>query len=196
MNADRAYEMRLRKLSRFLSLLLRHRPARFPIPLDDQGYADLHFVLRILNGLPNFRWASRADVEAVVALPGRRRFEIVADEGGDRIRALYGHTAIRPTYAPVTPPDVLYHGTAPENLAAIGREGLRPMERQYVHLATTVETARAIARDIALRHTDAPVILFVDAADAHATGIAFYHPVEEIYLADAVPPVYITRRMP
>ncbi|MCJ7823829.1 MAG: RNA 2'-phosphotransferase, partial [Anaerolineales bacterium] len=67
--------------------------------------------------------------------------------------------------------------------------GLRPMERQYVHLATTPETAR----EIALRHTESPEILCVDVAGAHATGVAFYHPVEEIYLADAVPPVYITR---
>lgn len=188
MQTDRRYGARLCKLSRFLSLLLRHRPTRFPIPLDDQGYADLNVVLRILKGLPNFRWATRASVEAVLALPGRRRFEIVAGaDGVERIRALYGHTAIRPTYDPVTPPDVLYHGTAPENLDAIAREGLRPMERQYVHLAASPETARAIA----LRHTETPVILRVDAAGAREAGVAFYQPVAEIYLCDAVPAGFV-----
>lgn len=82
------------KLSKFLSLLLRHRPARFPIPLDDEGYASLAEVLHILKGLPNFRWAGRGDVETVVETPGRRHFEI--DTTGRRIRALYGHADSSP----------------------------------------------------------------------------------------------------
>ena len=184
MNEDRRQTLRRRKLSKFLSLLLRHRPARFPIQMDDEGYADLGEIMRILHGLPNFRWATRSAVDAVVNAPGRRRFEIT----GNRIRALYGHTTFRPTYEPVTPPDVLYHGTAPESLAAIRREGLKPMERQYVHLAATPETARSIA----LRHTAEPVILRIDAATAHADGIAFYHPVPEIYLCDKLPAQYIS----
>lgn len=172
-----------RKLSKFLSLLLRHRPARFPIQLDEAGYADLGEILHILKGLPNFRWAGRADVETVVNAPGRQRFEIQ----GQRIRALYGHTAFRPEYAPVAPPPVLYHGTAPENLAAICTEGLRAMARQYVHLAETPE----LAREIALRHTTEPVLLRVAAGAAYAAGIAFYHPTEGIYLCETVPPAYI-----
>lgn len=184
MTQDRYRETRLRKLSRFLALLLRHQPARFALPLDAEGYADIDAVLHILNGLPNFRWATRADIDALLALPGRKRFEIV----GERIRALYGHTAIRLTYTPTTPPDTLYHGTAPENLGDIHNKGLLPMRRQYVHLATTPETARAIA----LRHTDEPVILRVDAASAHAAGVTFYHPEENIYLCEAVPAELIT----
>lgn len=80
---------RLVKLSKFLSLLLYHRSARFPIPLDEEDYANLDQVLRILKGLPNFRWAGRGDVETVVNTQGRRRFEI--DNEGIRIRALRGH---------------------------------------------------------------------------------------------------------
>lgn len=80
---------RLVKLSKFLALLLVHRSARFPIPMDEEGYASLDRVLRILKGLPNFRWAGRGDVETVVNTPGRRRFEI--DGEGIRIRALRGH---------------------------------------------------------------------------------------------------------
>ncbi len=173
-----------RKLSKFLALLLRHRPARFPIPLDADGYASLDEVMRILKGLPNFRWAGRADVQAVVDAPGRRRFEIA----GERIRALYGHTAFRPEYEPVVPPEVLYHGTAPENLTDIRREGLCSMARQYVHLAETAE----LARSIAVRHTAEPVLLRIAAATAHAAGMAFYHPTVGVYLCEAIPPDYIS----
>lgn len=82
---------RMVKLSKFLSLLLQHHPARFPIPMDDEGFASLEEILRILKGLPNFRWAGRKDVEEVVATPGRRRFEI--DSTGRRIRSLHGHSS-------------------------------------------------------------------------------------------------------
>ncbi len=174
---------RHRKLSKFLSLLLRHQPAKFPVRLDDEGYASLEEILRILKGLPNFRWAGRADVAEVVNAPGRKRFELQ----GQRIRALYGHTAFRPEYEAVEPPPVLYHGTAPEHVAAIRAEGLRAMARQYVHLAVTP----AGARSIALRHTHEPVILEIDAARAHAEGVKFYHSEETIYLCDALPGDYI-----
>ncbi|HNT73643.1 MAG TPA: RNA 2'-phosphotransferase [Anaerolineae bacterium] len=179
----------LQKLSKFLSLLLRHRPEKFPLALDAAGYARLADIMRILKGLPNFRWATRADVDAVLTLPGRQRFEIVIRPDGDYIRALYGHTALRPEYEAVTPPDVLYHGTTPEALETIFQEGLKPMARQYVHLAEDEATARSIA----LRHTHEPVILTVDAAAAHAAGIAFYHPTPLIYLVETMPPAYLKR---
>lgn len=192
MSSDKQRTYQLRRLSRFLSLLLRHRPDRFPIDLDEQGYADLDEIMFILRRLPNFRWVAYSDIDAVLEFPGRQRFEILNREeaggGGARIRALYGHTAIRPKYESVTPPDVLYHGTVPENLDAIERDGIQPMERQYVHLTTNPTTARSVAR----RHTQNPVILKIDAAAAHAAGQRFYHPTAEIYLTEAVPPAYVS----
>ena len=96
---DRRYEARLRKLSRFLSLLLRHRPARFPIPLDDQGYADL-----TVHAAHSQRLAQLPLGDARRRRSGHwpARTTTLRDRGGEdgvsRIRALYGHTAIRPTY--------------------------------------------------------------------------------------------------
>jgi len=109
------------KLSKFLSLILRHQPERFALELDDEGWASLSEVMEILRGLPNFRWATRADVMAVVeggtgdgspepvgradsaelvagsgrglAEVGKRRFEVQ----GSRIRACYGHSFAQPT---------------------------------------------------------------------------------------------------
>lgn len=188
MSESRRRELQLRRLSKFLSLLLRHRPARFPIELDAQGYADLDEVMHIVQGLPNFRWATYQDVKSLLDQPGRQRFEIVEDEDGTRrIRALYGHTALRPAYEPVEPPGVLYHGTSPGALDAIRRDGIQPMQRQYVHLTPDPETARSIA----LRHTPDPVILQINAARAHREGVLFYHPTEEIYLTETVGPRYI-----
>lgn len=74
------------KLSKFLSLILRHQPERFGLRLDEEGWASLREVLEILRGLPNFRWATRADVLELVEKgsgDGKRRFEVI----GERIRA-------------------------------------------------------------------------------------------------------------
>jgi putative RNA 2'-phosphotransferase len=186
----RHQQQRLQKLSRFLSLLLRHQPARFPIRLDAEGFAALDEVLHMVQALPNFRWATLRDIEAIVDQPGRKRFEIViAGEDAPRIRALYGHSTVRPTYDPVTPPDTLYYGVDASEVETARREGLRPSDRVYLSLTTDP----ALARSAALRYALEPVVLTIDAGAAFAAGRQFYHPTDAIYLCDHVPPQCIAR---
>ena len=178
---------RLVKLSRFLALILRHQPERFALDLDGEGWASLAEVREILQGLPNFRWATRADVMAVVqgeAGDGKRRFQV---EGG-RIRARYGHSIAQPIhYEPCAPPSLLYHGTSPRALAAIRRQGIEPMERQYVHLSPD----REMAVRVGARHDERPVVVTVYAAEAHAAGVAFYQADEVVYLARHIPVEFV-----
>ena len=194
---------RLTKLSKFLALILRHQPERFALQLDEEGWASLAEVMEILHGLPNFRWATRADVMEIVeqgtadgstglatggsaglTAGGKRRFEVE----GDRIRARYGHSLAQPVvYEPCVPPALLYHGTSPAALDAIRREGLRPMERQYVHLSPDMETALRVGA----RHDEQPIVLTIRAAEAHAAGIEFYQADEALYLAKHVPAEYL-----
>ncbi len=79
---------------------------------------------------------------------------------------------MRVAFEPACPPAVLYHGTARRFLPSIMEEGLRPMSRQYVHLSADTD----MARQVGSRHDrrDPPAILRVDAAAAHADGVAFY----------------------
>lgn len=178
---------RLVKLSKFLALILRHQPERFALEVDAQGWASQAEVMEILNGLPNFRWATHADVMAVVeggTGDEKRRFEVA--EG--RIRARYGHSFAQPVvYEPCEPPRLLYHGTSPEAAGAIRREGLRPMERQYVHLSTDVDTAVLVG----VRHAGEPVVLTVRAAEAHSAGIVFYRADDAVYLAREIPAEFV-----
>ncbi len=177
---------RLIKLSKFLSLILRHQPERFALAMDEEGWASLPEVMEILNGLPNFRWATRADVMRVVeeGSDDKRRFEVAEN----RIRARYGHSFDQPIrYEPCAPPPILYHGTSQRALAAIRREGLCPMGRQYVHLSPDPEMAARVGA----RHDEQPVILAVRAAEAHAAGVVFHQADEAVYLAKHVPVVYL-----
>ncbi|MGQ9716653.1 MAG: RNA 2'-phosphotransferase [Anaerolineae bacterium] len=175
------------KLSKFLALILRHQPQRFGLKLDEEGWASLPEVLEILRGLPNFRWATRADVLELVEKgsgDGKRRFEV----DGERIRARYGHSVSLGAEPPrCTPPPCLYHGTSPGALKHIRKEGLRPMRRQYVHFSTDPETAARVGA----RHAPYPVILTVRAAEAAAAGIPFYKADESVYLAKTVPPEFL-----
>jgi putative RNA 2'-phosphotransferase len=181
--------VRLVKLSKFLALILRHQPERFALALDKEGWASLAEVMEILHGLPNFRWATRADVMAVVAGEtggGKHRFEV--NTQGDRIRARYGHSVAQPiVYEPCAPPARLYHGTSSEASETIRRDGLKPMERQYVHLSSD---SRA-AVHVGARHAEQPVVLTVRAADAHAAGIVFYQADEAVYLTKEIPVEFI-----
>jgi putative RNA 2'-phosphotransferase len=177
---------RLVKLSKFLSLILRHQPERFALAIDEEGWASLSEVMEILKGLPNFRWATRADVMVVVeeGTASKRCFEVA----GNRIRARYGHSFDQPIrYEPCVPPSVLYHGTLQRTLAAIRREGLCPMERQYVHLSSDPETAVRVGA----RHDEEPVVLTVRAAEAHAAGVVFYRADAAVYLAKHIPTEFV-----
>ncbi|HDD25300.1 MAG TPA: RNA 2'-phosphotransferase [Chloroflexi bacterium] len=185
-------DTRLIKLSKFLSLILRHQPERFALEIDTEGWASLPEVMEILHGLPNFRWATRADVMAIVEGTigdGQRRFEVDVDD--QRIRARYGHSLSHPIrYAPCTPPPLLYHGTSPAALAHIQREGLKPMRRQYVHLSATP----AAAARVGARHTasgEPPVILRIQAAKAHAAGVQFFQAGDDVYLTTYIPPQFV-----
>lgn len=181
-------QRRLVKLSKFLALILRHQPERFALELDEEGWTSFSEVMEIIQGLPNFRWANRSDVMRVVEEgtgDGKKRFEVKER----RIRALYGHSIDqRVQYEPCTPPQRLYHGTAPGNIETIRQEGLKPMERQYVHLSPDYGTAIRVGR----RHAENPTVITVRADEAHRGGVEFYHPEETVYLAKRIPPAFLS----
>lgn len=168
-------------------MLLRHQPARFPVRLDAQGFAELDEVMRVVQALPNLRWATFADVEAILAMPGPQRFEITDVGGARRIRALYGHTVRKLAYGPVRPPDKLYCAVSPDAVAQALHEGLLSGGHAYVQLADDPKQAFAGA----LREASDPVVLTIDAAAAAASGILFYSPAESVYFSEAIPPQFI-----
>lgn len=179
-------DQRLIHISKEISYALRHHPEEFGLAPDEQGFVPVDTLLAALNARhPGRRPVTRADLEQIIATSPKQRHQI----SGDRIRALYGHSfAARIDHAPATPPDVLYHGTARRALASIRRQGLLPMERQYVHLSTNV----AMAREVGARRDEHPAILLVDAKAAASDGVRFYLGNNDVWLADSVPPQYLT----
>lgn len=177
------------RLSKTISHALRHKPEEYGLVLDAEGWVAVDDLLAALRKRSaSWRVVGLAEIETIIAQAEKQRFELC--EG--KIRAFYGHsTSTRIEREAVTPPAILYHGTTPQAAQAILREGLRSMKRQYVHLSTDEKTARIVG----LRRTKKPVILHIAALEAHEQGIKFYPGNQDIWLAEPIPPTFISREI-
>ncbi|WP_276299574.1 RNA 2'-phosphotransferase [Halorussus lipolyticus] len=177
---------RRRRLSKFVSGVLRHFPDDAGLELDRGGWTDYDGLARVVTN--KYDWADRELLGAVAETDPKGRFEFGDD--ADRIRAAYGHSVdvnLGVTSTADELPDRLYHGTDPANLASIRTEGLKPMGRQQVHLSGTPEEAREVGR----RHAQNPVVLEIDAAAMLADGVAIVKRGESTYTCEAVPSEYL-----
>ena len=165
-------------LGKHLSYVLRHRPEDIGLSLMPGGWLAIDDVISGLG------W-DRGTFDRVVALSAR--YEISGD--GRLVRAHHGHSVkgVDLDYAPQTPPDTLWHGTADRFLDAIMSEGLRPMSRRYVHLAGTPDEAKAVGS----RH-GRPVVLAVDAKAMHDEGRPFFPSGDGVWLVDRVEPRFLS----
>jgi putative RNA 2'-phosphotransferase len=168
--------------SKFLSLVLRHKPESIGLTLDDGGWAEIDALIELSqNHMP----LTRALIETIVEQSNKQRFAI--SEDGCRIRANQGHSIeVDLQLLPVVPPDRLYHGTATRFVDAIRREGLLKRSRQHVHLSADAKTATTVGA----RHGK-PVVLPVRAGEMAAAGHAFFLSRNGVWLTDAVPVAFI-----
>ncbi|MEI6208857.1 MAG: RNA 2'-phosphotransferase [Desulfuromonadales bacterium] len=171
------------KLSKFLSLVLRHQPDAIGLNLDSAGWADItELIEKARKAGVNL---TPAAIQNVVATSDKQRFRISPD--GTRIRANHGHSLPVELGLPeAEPPDVLYHGTAKRNLASIRREGIRRGKRNHVHLSADKDSAVKVG----VRHGQ-PVVLIVLAAKMHRDGIRFFYSENGVWLTEYVAPEYL-----
>ncbi len=87
---------------------------------------------------------------------------------------------------PVTPPEFLYHGTATRFLDSILDEGLKPQQRQHVHLSADIEPATAVGQ-----RYGKPVILKIKALLMHEQGFVFYRSENSVWLTQSVPSSFL-----
>lgn len=171
------------RISKFLSLILRHQPETIGLALDEAGWADVAALLQKLAAQGTL--LSIAELEEVVATNSKQRFAF--NEDHTRIRASQGHSIdVELRLTPLTPPEYLYHGTVAKFMAAIKAEGLKKMSRQHVHLSSDKETAVQVGS-----RRGAPVILSIKSGVMHGDGAAFYQSQNGVWLTDAVAAKYI-----
>ncbi len=174
----------LTSLSRFISLVLRHKPEAVGITLDEHGWADVN---ELIAGVNRTQPLDMETLEEIVRTDEKQRYSFSGDKM--LIRANQGHSIPVDVELPQSePPELLYHGTAERFTAAIEAEGLRPMSRLYVHLSKDAETARKVGS----RHGK-PVIYEVLAGEMSRRGFEFWLSVNGVWLTRAVPPEFLRR---
>lgn len=170
-------------LSKFLSLVLRHRPEEIGLTLNEHGWAEIDSLVALANsrGTP----LTRDLVLEIAATSDKKRFAISPDE--NRIRANQGHSiAVNLNLTPREPPHELFHGTATRFAQSIRENGLLPGSRQHVHLSLNAITATVVGS----RHGK-PLVLTVRALDMHRDGFEFLLSGNAVWLTSAVPPHYL-----
>ena len=172
------------RISKFLSLVLRHDPSAAGITLDAEGWVNVH---ELLTGASNHGVSfTLAELEEVVRTSDKQRFALSVDK--QRIRANQGHSVnVDLRLVPETPPAVLYHGTVERFVSSIMTSGLEKRARHHVHLSPDLATATKVGS-----RRGQPVILKIAAANMHAAGFQFFRSANGVWLTDQVPPEYIS----
>lgn len=174
------------QLSKTMAYALRHQPGQFGLTLDEEGWVSVDdLVAALCRHRHDWQDVGPDDFAEVIAQSDKKRYEM----RDGKIRAYYGHSTPQKVAQEVSaPPAILFHGTTPRAARRIQVEGLKPMKRQYVHLSADLATARQVA----LRRTPGPVILRVMALEAYQEGIRFYLGNDSVWLAEPIPPRFIT----
>jgi putative RNA 2'-phosphotransferase len=174
---------RMVRVSKYLSLHLRHQPEALGLVLQEGGWVE---VAELLAACARKHFPIEQDeLKEVVANNDKKRFAF--DDSGTRIRANQGHSVeVDLQLEPRDPPALLYHGTPERSVGVILENGLLKMERHHVHLSATTAEAIKVGQ-----RRGKPVVLQVDAAGLHAGGGVFYLSTNGVWLVDQVPPAYL-----
>lgn len=170
--------------SKFIALVLRHKPETIGITLDEHGWAD---VDALIAGISKTQKLDREMLEEIVREDEKQRY--IFNEDHTKIRASQGHSiAVDVELEEVVPPEILFHGTGAKFISSIDEQGLLPKNRLYVHLSADSETAKKVGS----RH-GRPFLYTVLSGRMHADGYVFYRSANGVWLTKSVPPQYLRK---
>ena len=171
--------------SKYISLILRHKPEVIGITLDEHGWAN---VEDLIAGIQKTQHIDRALLEEIVRTDLKQRYSFNEDK--TLIRANQGHSIPVDVELPAKePPEILWHGTGEKYVASIDQKGLLPKSRLYVHLSADEETAENVGK----RHGK-PVIYKVLSKKMAEDGYIFYQSVNGVWLTENVPVRYLEKQ--
>ena len=176
--------MDMNKTSKFISLILRHKPEVIGITLDEHGWAD---VEKLVAGIQRTQAFDMEMLEEIVRTDHKQRYSFNEDK--TLIRANQGHSVpVDVELSVIKPPEVLYHGTGQKYVDSIDKIGLIPKSRLYVHLSGDIDTAVKVGS----RHGK-PVVYRVASGRMEEDGYVFYRSVNGVWLVKEVPVNYLEK---
>ena len=172
--------------SKFISLILRHKPEIIGITLDEHGWADVRDLIEGINRSGG-HFIDRESLEEIVRTDEKQRYSF--NEDHTLIRANQGHSIpVDVELEEKLPPSLLWHGTGEKYVASIDEQGLLPKGRLYVHLSSDVETAKKVGS----RHGK-PVIYEIDCRKMSEDGYRFFLSANKVWLTKEVPVKYLRK---
>ena len=175
--------MKQKQIGKTICYFLRHAPQKAGLCADEFGWVSLAQLILALQ-----ERGIMADIDFIERLnlsSDKIRWEI--DVPNNRIRATHGHSYPVVVGSSTKPPDVLYHGTSSCKLPVIFEQGLLPMSRQFVHLSTDKQTARAVGK----RHGE-PSVIQVDAKALFEENHPFYQTSDDVWLTESIPANFLS----
>lgn len=173
----------LKRVSKYFSYLLRHKPDSIGLELDEQGWA---LIDDLIAKTTDFE-LSRELLDIVVETNDKQRFAVSTD--GSMIRANQGHSIeVDLALENLNPPAELFHGTAQRFLQSIEKEGLNKQKRHHVHLTESV----AVARAVGARYGKV-VLLRIDSKKMKEKGFKFYRTANNVWLVEHIPYEFISK---
>ncbi|MCD0454448.1 RNA 2'-phosphotransferase [Chryseobacterium sp. LC2016-27] len=179
-------EQHKKRISKFLSYVLRHHPELINLNLDENGWANVEELITRSKRDPH-EGISFEELDEIVETNDKKRF--IFNEDKTRIRANQGYSIdIDLALIPQKPPEFLYHGTAQSNIDSIFEKGIEKRNRKHVHLSQDIETATKVG----MRHGK-PIILTINTEKMFNDGIEFYLSENNVWLTDFVDIQYISK---
>lgn len=177
--------MSLKNTSKYLSLILRHKPKTIGITLDEHGWASVN---DLIAGIAKTHNCNMEILEEIVRTDEKQRYSFNGDK--TLIRANQGHSiAVDVELEETVPPEELWHGTGEKYALSIDAQGLIPKSRLYVHLSKDRETAVKVGR----RHGK-PVLYTIKSGEMCADGYPFFLSKNGVWLTKEVPARYLKRK--
>ena len=176
--------MSLKETSKYMSLILRHKPEAIGISLDEHGWAN---VDELIEGIAKTQKFDMYILDEIVRTDEKQRYSFNEDK--TKIRANQGHSVqVDVELEETEPPEELWHGTGEKFVASIDKQGLIPKSRLYVHLSKDAETATKVGS----RH-GRPVLYIVCSGQMYRDGYKFYLSKNGVWLTKEVPVRYLKK---
>ncbi|XP_052827416.1 tRNA 2'-phosphotransferase 1-like [Octopus bimaculoides] len=159
-------------LSKYLSFILRHPKKDSRLQMDEEGYIYVKDILKTWK----FRNLGLQDVLHIVETNDKQRFAVKQDVYERfMIRATQGHSVevnlrLEPILDPEHFPKVV-HGTTYEAWQFIRCEGLKKMNRAYIHFAIGMPEDSGV---ISGMRSSSEICIFINLAKALYFGIKFF----------------------
>lgn len=174
--------MSIIETSKYLSLILRHKPEAIGITLDEHGWAN---VDDLIAGINKTQPLTMDLLEEIVRTDDKMRYSFNEDK--TLVRANQGHSIpVDVELKEIIPPEYLYHGTGEKYVDSIDKQGLLPKSRLYVHLANDINAAL----NVGARHGK-PVVYRINCKAMVESGYKFYRSANRVWLTKSVPTEFL-----